>query len=117
MPGIMAADAKSFFRWAAQLKNDNAQKRILSDRHSDAREGGRRAAAPSSMRRRGRDAWASTAAPNSRAAEAAMQRRLRARALRSGVGMIAPETVFLSLRHGAGSRMCRSSPMSCSGPA
>ena len=32
--GIMAADAKSFFRWAAQLENNNAQRRILSDRRS-----------------------------------------------------------------------------------
>ena len=38
------------------------------------------------------------------AAEAEMQKRLRAAAMANGVGMIAPETVYPQLRHGAGSR-------------
>ena len=39
------------------------------------------------------------------AAEAAMQARLRARALEAGVGMTAPETVFLSYDTRVGSRL------------
>jgi bifunctional UDP-N-acetylglucosamine pyrophosphorylase/glucosamine-1-phosphate N-acetyltransferase len=91
--GILAADAKSFFRWAALLKNDNAQKEYyLTDIPTFAKAEGIGCAVV--------DADEETVmGVNSRAelagAEAAMQRRLRARALEAGVGMVAPETVFL----------------------
>jgi bifunctional UDP-N-acetylglucosamine pyrophosphorylase / glucosamine-1-phosphate N-acetyltransferase len=86
--------ARDFFAWAAELKNDNAQKEyylpevpLIAKAH--------------------RVPCAITMADeidvmgvNSRAeladAESQMQRRLRRRALDAGVGMTAPETVFLS---------------------
>ncbi len=40
--GCYAADAQKFFRWAAKLENDNAQKRILPHRRSAPRAAGRR---------------------------------------------------------------------------
>jgi bifunctional UDP-N-acetylglucosamine pyrophosphorylase/glucosamine-1-phosphate N-acetyltransferase len=92
--GIMAADGKSFFRWAAGLKDGNAQKEFyLTDIPALAKEEGVRCrvvlADESDMM-----------GVNSRAeladAEAQMQKRLRAAALANGVGMTAPETVFLS---------------------
>lgn len=92
--GIMTATAKNFFRWAAKLENRNAQgEYYLTD-------------IPLLARHDGVDCAIVTAAEdemmgvNSRAelaaAEAAMQSRLRAAALGAGVGMIAPETVFLA---------------------
>ena len=89
-----AADARKFFAWAARLSNDNAQKEYyLPEVPLIAKADG--------------VACAITLADeidvmgvNSRSeladAERAMQQRLRARALASGVGMLAPETVFLS---------------------
>ena len=92
--GILAADAKSFFRWAAALKDDNSQKEYyLTDVPSIARADGVGCAVVTVDE-------AETMGVNSRGelaeAEAAMQRRLRALALEAGVGMTAPETVFLS---------------------
>jgi bifunctional UDP-N-acetylglucosamine pyrophosphorylase/glucosamine-1-phosphate N-acetyltransferase len=88
-----AASAAKFFQWAGGLGNDNAQKEYYLPEVPlvAARDG---------------VGCAITLAPeidvmgvNSRSeladAERAMQQRLRARALESGVGMIAPETVFL----------------------
>jgi bifunctional UDP-N-acetylglucosamine pyrophosphorylase/glucosamine-1-phosphate N-acetyltransferase len=92
--GILASDAKSFFRWAGAVKDDNVQKEYyLTDVPSIARADGIGCAVVTVEE-------AETMGVNSRAelaeAEAAMQRRLRARALANGVGMTAPETVFLS---------------------
>ena len=92
--GIVSADAKSFFRWAAKLENNNTQREYyLTD-------------VPALARREGQGTAIVVAdegemmGVNSRAelaqAESAMQQRLRARALEAGVGMLAPETVFLS---------------------
>ncbi len=92
--GLLAADAKLFFKWAANLKNDNAQKEYyLTDIPLLARAD-RVACAVA------RTDEEEVMGVNSRAelaqAEAAMQRRLRNAALASGVGMTAPETVYFS---------------------
>ena len=92
--GIMAADAKSFFRWAAKLENNNAQREYyLTDVPLLAKGEGVACAVVEADE-------AEMMGVNSRAelgqAEAAMQKRLRAAALDAGVGMIAPETVFLA---------------------
>ena len=92
--GIMAADAKSFFRWAAKLENSNAQKEYyLTDVPKFAKVDGRGCAiaVADEDEMMGVNSRAELAA-----AEAAMQIRLRSAALANGVGMIAPETVFLS---------------------
>ena len=91
---MMAADAKSFFRWAAMLKNENSQREYyLTDIPAFAKSDGVRCAVIEADE-------AETMGVNSRAelaaTEAAMQKRLREAALAAGVGMIAPETVFLS---------------------
>jgi bifunctional UDP-N-acetylglucosamine pyrophosphorylase/glucosamine-1-phosphate N-acetyltransferase len=92
--GVLAADAGKLFRWAAKLKNDNAQKEYyLTDVPLLAKAEGVRCTVA---------VVAATEAlgVNSRAelaqAEFHMQQRLRARALAAGVGMTAPETVFLT---------------------
>jgi len=92
--GIMAAEAKPFFRWAAKLKNRNAQKEYyLTDIPTLAKADKVRCAVVEADE-------GEMMGVNSRAeladAEAAMQKRLRAAALANGVGMLAPETVFLS---------------------
>jgi bifunctional UDP-N-acetylglucosamine pyrophosphorylase / glucosamine-1-phosphate N-acetyltransferase len=92
--GIIAADAKSFFRWAGRLENKNAQREYyLTDIPSLAGADGVGCAVASV-------AEGDVLGVNSRAelaaAEAVMQQRLRAAALAAGVGMIAPETVYLS---------------------
>jgi bifunctional UDP-N-acetylglucosamine pyrophosphorylase/glucosamine-1-phosphate N-acetyltransferase len=92
--GIMAAEAKPFFRWAAKLKNRNAQKEYyLTDIPILAKADKVRCAVVEAEE-------GEMMGVNSRAeladAEAAMQSRLRTVALTNGVGMLAPETVFLS---------------------
>ena len=92
--GIMAAEATPFFRWAAKLKNRNAQKEYyLTDIPPLAKADKVRCAVVEADE-------SEMMGVNSRAelaeAEAAMQTRLRDAALASGVGMLAPETVFLS---------------------
>jgi bifunctional UDP-N-acetylglucosamine pyrophosphorylase/glucosamine-1-phosphate N-acetyltransferase len=92
--GIVSADAKDFFRWAGMLENNNAQKEYyLTDVPMLARREGRKTAIAIADE-------AEMLGVNSRAelaaAEAAMQQRLRAAAMDAGVGMTAPETVFLS---------------------
>jgi bifunctional UDP-N-acetylglucosamine pyrophosphorylase/glucosamine-1-phosphate N-acetyltransferase len=92
--GIMAADAKSFFRWAAKLENNNVQEEYyLTDVPKLAKAEGQGCAIAVADE-------GEMMGVNSRAelaeAEAAMQVRLRGAALTNGVGMIAPETVFLS---------------------
>ena len=92
--GIMAADAKKFFGWCAALKNENAQgEYYLTD-------------VPALAKGEGVGCAILNADPvemmgvNSRVelagAEAAMQQRLRHAALEAGVGMVAPETVYLN---------------------
>ena len=92
--GILAANAKSFFRWAGELKNNNVQKEYyLTDIPTIAKADGIGCSVVTVDE-------AETMGVNSRAelavAEAAMQQRLRGRALEAGVGMTAPDTVFLS---------------------
>ncbi len=92
--GILAANAKSFFRWAGELKNNNVQKEYyLTDIPTIAKADGIGCSVVTVDE-------SETMGVNSRAelavAEAAMQQRLRSRALDSGVGMTAPDTVFLS---------------------
>ena len=92
--GILAANAKSFFRWAGELKNNNVQKEYyLTDIPTIAKADGIGCSVVTVDE-------TETMGVNSRAelavAEAAMQQRLRSRALDSGVGMTAPGTVFLS---------------------
>ncbi len=92
--GIMAAAAKSFFGWASRLENNNSQgEYYLTDVPSLARRDGVGCAIVEAEE-------SEMMGVNSRAelaaAEKAMQARLRAAALEAGVGMIAPETVFLS---------------------
>jgi bifunctional UDP-N-acetylglucosamine pyrophosphorylase/glucosamine-1-phosphate N-acetyltransferase len=92
--GMMAADAQRFFRWAAQLKNENVQgEYYLTDIPSFAKADGVACAVVEAEE-------AETMGVNSRAelalAEAEMQRRLRAKMLDAGVGMMAPDTVYLS---------------------
>jgi bifunctional UDP-N-acetylglucosamine pyrophosphorylase/glucosamine-1-phosphate N-acetyltransferase len=92
--GSVVADAQSFFRWAATIENNNAQQEFyLTDVPAIAKRDGVRCAVYEA------DA-VEVMGMNNRAelaeAEAHMQRRLRTRVLESGVGMTAPETVFLS---------------------
>jgi bifunctional UDP-N-acetylglucosamine pyrophosphorylase/glucosamine-1-phosphate N-acetyltransferase len=89
-----AADAAKFFGWAAKLKNDNAQgEYYLPEVPAVARRDGVKCAVTVA------DA-VTVMGVNSRAeladAEREMQKRLRTRALAAGVGMTAPETVYLA---------------------
>ena len=88
------AVARKFFAWAAELKNENAQgEYYLPEVPSIAKIHGAVCAITMTDE-------ISVMGVNSRAelaaAETAMQRRLRDRALAAGVGMTAPETVFFS---------------------
>ncbi|HWA91016.1 MAG TPA: bifunctional UDP-N-acetylglucosamine diphosphorylase/glucosamine-1-phosphate N-acetyltransferase GlmU [Rhizomicrobium sp.] len=88
-----AASAAKFFAWAAQLKNDNAQgEYYLPEVPAVARRDGVKCAVTVA------DAI-TVMGVNSRAeladAEREMQKRLRLRLLDGGVGMTAPETVYL----------------------
>jgi bifunctional UDP-N-acetylglucosamine pyrophosphorylase/glucosamine-1-phosphate N-acetyltransferase len=92
--GVLAADARKFFAWAGKLDNKNAQGEFyLTDVPALARRDGAVCAVATV-------AEAEVMGVNSRAelaeAERGMQDRLRARALAAGVGMIAPQTVYLS---------------------
>jgi bifunctional UDP-N-acetylglucosamine pyrophosphorylase/glucosamine-1-phosphate N-acetyltransferase len=91
--GVIAADAKAFFHWASGLKNNNAQNEYyLTDIPSLARADDVRCSVVVADE-------IEVMGVNSRGelanAEAQMQARLRIRALESGVGMTAPETVYL----------------------
>ena len=92
--GCYAADAQGFFRWAAALKNENAQgEYYLTDVPGLARLDGVKCAVAVVDE-------ASVTGVNSRAelaaAEGLYQGRARARLLKDGVTMTAPETVFLA---------------------
>ncbi|HWY64621.1 MAG TPA: bifunctional UDP-N-acetylglucosamine diphosphorylase/glucosamine-1-phosphate N-acetyltransferase GlmU [Rhizomicrobium sp.] len=92
--GCYAADAQNFFRWAAALKNENAQKEYyLTDVPMLARAEGVECAIAVTDE-------ISVTGVNSRAelaeAESKFQQRVRARLLTDGVTMAAPETVFFA---------------------
>jgi bifunctional UDP-N-acetylglucosamine pyrophosphorylase/glucosamine-1-phosphate N-acetyltransferase len=92
--GCYAADAQSFFRWAAALKNENVQQEYyLTDVPALARLDGIKCAIAMTDE-------VSVTGVNSRAelaaAEKLFQDRVRARLLADGVTMTAPETVFFS---------------------
>ena len=92
--GLYAVDAQKFFRWAAALKNSNAQgEYYLTDVPGIARADGVKCALAFAEE-------ALVAGVNSRAelaaAEALMQQAIRRRFLESGVAMSAPETVWFS---------------------
>ena len=89
-----AADARKFFAWAARLGNENAQgEYYLPEVAAVAKSDGVRSAVTIADE-------ITVMGVNSRAeladAEREMQKRLRTAALANGVGMTAPETVFLS---------------------
>ena len=92
--GVLAADAKKFFGWVARLDNKNAQGEFYL---TDVPALAKRDRAVCSVATVAED---DALGVNSRAelaeAERRMQNRLRAKALQAGVGMTAPETVFLS---------------------
>jgi bifunctional UDP-N-acetylglucosamine pyrophosphorylase/glucosamine-1-phosphate N-acetyltransferase len=89
-----AASAQAFFAWAARLKNDNAQNEYYLPEVPLIAKGDGVACAITLADE------ITVMGVNSRAeladAEHQMQKRLRTRALAAGVGMTAPETVFLS---------------------
>src|SRR3954470_10674409 len=92
--GCYAAAAQNFFRWAGALKNENAQKEYyLTDVPVLARADGVECAIAVTDE-------VSVTGVNSRAelaeAENKFQQRTRARLLKDGVTMTAPETVFFA---------------------
>ena len=92
--GCYAVDARKFFGWTSQLKNDNAQgEYYLTDVPVLARADGVKCAIALADE-------VSVSGVNSRAelaqAEAMFQQRKRAALLKDGVTMIAPETVFFA---------------------
>ena len=92
--GVLAADARKFFAWAAKLDNKNAQGEFyLTDVPALAKRDGVRCAVATVAED---DALGVNSRAELAQAERRMQDRLRATALAAGVGMIAPETVFLS---------------------
>jgi len=92
--GVLTADAKKFFAWAARLDNKNAQGEFyLTDVPALAKRDGARCAVATVAED---DALGVNSRAELAEAERRMQQRLRAQTLTAGVGMIAPETVFLS---------------------
>ena len=92
--GVLAADAKKFFAWAKNLDNKNAQGEFyLTDVPALAKRDGAKCAVATVSED---DALGVNSRAELAEAERRMQNRLRARALAAGVGMTAPETVFLS---------------------
>lgn len=92
--GILAADAQKLFGWTARLTDDNVQKEFyLTDVPALARADG----VPPTLVEAPEE---ETLGVNSRGelavAEQIMQERLRARFMAAGVGLTAPQTVFLS---------------------
>ena len=106
MPASWRPMRKSFFRWAVATEERQRPTRILSNRHTAARQ----ATTASGLRGRRSAGEAEMMGVNSRAelavAEAVMQRRLRAHALDGGVGMIGARNVFIC-------RMTRFSKPTC----
>ena len=92
--GVLAADAKKFFGWVSRLDNKNAQGEFyLTDVPALARREGVRCAVATVAED---DALGVNSRAELAEAERRMQQRLRAAAMAAGVGMTAPETVFLS---------------------
>ncbi len=92
--GVLAADAKKFFAWVKNLDNKNAQGEFyLTDVPALAKRDGAVCAVATVSED---DALGVNSRAELAEAERRMQNRLRAKALAAGVGMIAPETVFLS---------------------
>lgn len=92
--GILAADAEKLFGWTARLTSDNAQgEYYLTDVPALARVDG---VMPMLIEVGEEEALGVNSRAELAAAETVMQNRLRARHLAAGVGMTAPETVFLS---------------------
>ena len=92
--GILAAEAKAFFRWAAKLENKNDQREFyLTDVPNFAKRDGVRCGVVDVAEEL---AMGVNSRAELAACEAVMQRRLRSRALDNAAGLIAPETVFLS---------------------
>ncbi|MEO7055137.1 MAG: bifunctional UDP-N-acetylglucosamine diphosphorylase/glucosamine-1-phosphate N-acetyltransferase GlmU [Rhizomicrobium sp.] len=92
--GVLAADAKKFFAWARNLDNKNAQGEFyLTDVPALAKRDGAACAVATVSED---DALGVNSRAELAEAERRMQNRLRTKALAAGVGMIAPETVFLS---------------------
>ncbi|MEP6830221.1 MAG: bifunctional UDP-N-acetylglucosamine diphosphorylase/glucosamine-1-phosphate N-acetyltransferase GlmU [Rhizomicrobium sp.] len=92
--GVLAADARKFFAWAGNLDNKNAQGEFyLTDVPALAKRDGAACAVATVSED---DALGVNSRAELAEAERRMQNRLRANALAAGVGMIAPETVFLS---------------------
>jgi bifunctional UDP-N-acetylglucosamine pyrophosphorylase/glucosamine-1-phosphate N-acetyltransferase len=92
--GVLLARADLLFEWLARVGNDNAKgEYYLTDVVAIARADGVRAAVAlaDEAEMQGVNSRADLAA-----AEAAMQARLRARAMAGGATLVAPETVFLS---------------------
>jgi bifunctional UDP-N-acetylglucosamine pyrophosphorylase/glucosamine-1-phosphate N-acetyltransferase len=92
--GILAADAGRLLGWVGRLTNANAQKEYyLTDVPALALTDG---APPTLIEVAEEEALGVNSRGELAQAEAIMQGRLRARAMAEGVGMAAPETVFLS---------------------
>ncbi|MCP5412244.1 MAG: bifunctional UDP-N-acetylglucosamine diphosphorylase/glucosamine-1-phosphate N-acetyltransferase GlmU [Alphaproteobacteria bacterium] len=92
--GILAADAQKLFGWAARLTSDNAQcEYYLTDVPALAKADG---AAPALIEVAEEEALGVNSRGELAAAERIMQDRLRAGFMAAGVGLTAPETVYLS---------------------
>jgi len=92
--GILAADARRLFGWTARLTNANAQQEYyLTDVPALARADG---ISPAVIVAPEEEALGVNSRGELAAAERIMQDRLRARFMAEGVGLVAPETVFLS---------------------
>jgi len=92
--GLMVAEAEKFFAWAAKLDNSNAQgEYYLTDIPKLAKTDGARCAV---VLIKESEALGVNSRIELAEAERQMQARLRDHALRGGVTMTAPETVFLS---------------------
>lgn len=92
--GILAAATKEFFHWAGKLENNNAQKEYyLTDIPTLAKADGVRCAV---LEAEESEMMGVNSRAELAAAEAAMQKRLRAKALANFVGLAAPDTVFFS---------------------
>jgi bifunctional UDP-N-acetylglucosamine pyrophosphorylase/glucosamine-1-phosphate N-acetyltransferase len=92
--GLFCAPARDMLRWLRAVRNDNAKgEYYLTDIVALARSEGARVAvaeAPAD------EVLGINSRAELAAAEAALQRRLRERAMEAGVTLVAPETVFLA---------------------
>jgi len=92
--GLFCAPAADMLRWLGQVGNDNAKREYyLTDIVAIARGEGVRVAAAEAP---AEEVLGVNSRAELAAAEAALQRRLRAAALAGGATLVAPETVFLA---------------------